>query len=149
MAWTKEAREAWTHTNPHRKRELYERNKEDIKRRARANYQKNKERHRINQKRWNEKNKESLKAYQRQWHQERRLRCIEHLGGKCVCCGESNQVFLAIDHINNDGSKHRKAISRKMIYGWLIKNNFPPGFQLLCHNCNMAKSILGKCPHAI
>ena len=28
-----------------------------------------------------------------------------------------------------------------------IKNNFPKGFQILCHNCNIAKGHYGKCPH--
>ena len=30
---------------------------------------------------------------------------------------------------------------------WMIKNNFPKGFQVLCHNCNLAKGFYGKCPH--
>lgn len=24
---------------------------------------------------------------------------------------------------------------------------WPPGYQVLCHNCNVAKRILGTCPH--
>jgi hypothetical protein len=31
-------------------------------------------------------------------------------------------------------------------YRWLITNNFPDDFQILCHNCNYAKSH-GGCPH--
>jgi len=30
---------------------------------------------------------------------------------------------------------------------WLVTNNFPKGFQILCWNCNFAKGMLGKCPH--
>ncbi len=32
---------------------------------------------------------------------------------------------------------------------WIIKNNFPKGFQILCHNCNHAKwhSKDNKYPH--
>ena len=32
---------------------------------------------------------------------------------------------------------------------WIVKNNFPKGFQILCHNCNLAKgySKNNKCPH--
>ena len=30
---------------------------------------------------------------------------------------------------------------------WLVTNNFPKGFQILCSNCNFAKGVLGKCPH--
>jgi len=29
---------------------------------------------------------------------------------------------------------------------WLRKYNYPKGFQVLCHNCNMAKRF-GVCPH--
>ena len=52
--------------------------------------------------------------------------------------------------MNNDGAKHRKEIGHggSLMYSWLIKNNFPPGFQLLCMNCNFAKGIHGGiCPH--
>ncbi len=31
---------------------------------------------------------------------------------------------------------------------WLKANNFPPGFQTLCHNCNIGKHRnKGICPH--
>jgi hypothetical protein len=33
------------------------------------------------------------------------------------------------------------------LYRWLVKNNFPKEFQILCHNCNFAKFRLGTCPH--
>lgn len=85
--------------------------------------------------------------------QKRRAEVLVHYGGnppKCVCCGELEDSFLSIDHINNDGAKHRKEInvhSGDAFYLWLKKNNFPSGFQVLCYNCNMAKGIYGKCPH--
>jgi hypothetical protein len=69
----------------------------------------------------------------------------------CACCGEKEINFLCIDHINGGGNKHRKEISAHgkggNIYNWLYKNNFPEGFQILCHNCNMAKGAYGICPH--
>lgn len=71
-------------------------------------------------------------------------------GGKCVCCGEAERVFLAIDHVNNDGAAHRKtapANARGGFMEWLKRKGFPSGFQILCHNCNMAKHLLGACPH--
>lgn len=71
----------------------------------------------------------------------------EHYGNKCACCGETHREFFAIDHINNDGNIHRKTISGTTISLWLIRNNFPDGFQILCHNCNMAKALYGQCPH--
>lgn len=65
---------------------------------------------------------------------------------KCACCGESENKFLCIDHLNGDGSKHRKEVKNKVMR-WLKKNNYPVGFQVLCHNCNLAKGFYGQCPH--
>ena len=132
---------------------------------------KNKERHRISAKKYRDKNKEKIKEYHKKYHdgvrtpkiysefdrkyakefaRKRRIICLRHYGGeipKCACCGESEIKFLCIDHVNNDGAKHRKEIGSIGIYGWLKKNNFPNGFQVLCHNCNCAKGFYGKCPH--
>lgn len=70
-------------------------------------------------------------------------------GYRCVCCGETHSAFLSIDHVNNDGCKHRKTIGRgSNIYAWLSANGFPAGFQVLCHNCNHGKHLNGGvCPH--
>ena len=38
-------------------------------------------------------------------------------------------------------------MSSLFIYDWLKKNNFPPGFQVLCGSCNFAKGKYGSCPH--
>jgi len=68
---------------------------------------------------------------------------------ECVCCGEkSNLIFLTLDHI--EGRKnvtHKKRLGGKDLYTWIEKNNFPSGFQTLCHNCNSAKSDSEMCPH--
>src|SRR3990167_2907538 len=85
----------------------------------------------------------------------KREQVIKHYGGnppKCNCCGEKEIKFLTIDHINNDGAKHRKEINANNISGglsgWIIRNNYPEDFQVLCMNCNWGKYInLGKCPH--
>jgi hypothetical protein len=79
-------------------------------------------------------------------------RIINHYGGKCFCCGEANITFLTIDHINNDGNRHRRINqqAKNNFYNWIIQNNFPSGFQVLCWNCNMGKYInKGICPHEI
>lgn len=78
-------------------------------------------------------------------HRDRQI-VIEHYGGKCACCGEIIYEFLAIDHVNGGGRLHRRQIGHGRLARWLIKNNFPDGFQILCHNCNFAKSN-GGCPH--
>lgn len=71
---------------------------------------------------------------------------LNHYGRKCYCCGEHDDIFLTIDHIKNDGKKHRIEIGTGL-YRWLIKNNFPEGFQVACYNCNIAKyKNGGECP---
>lgn len=65
----------------------------------------------------------------------------------CICCGENNYKFLTIDHMNNNGTQHKHEIGNT-IYNWLIKNNFPEGFQVLCMNCNWGRYQNGGiCPH--
>jgi hypothetical protein len=75
---------------------------------------------------------------------------IAHYGGKCACCGESNKGFLTGDHINGQVPE-MAIVGRKLnhseLYKYLVKNNFPPGYQLLCCNCNMATAWWGICPH--
>lgn len=66
----------------------------------------------------------------------------------CVCCGVDNIIMLTIDHIKEDGNKHRCEIKRTSIYTWLINHDYPEGFQTLCWNCNYAKHRCGGiCPH--
>ena len=71
-------------------------------------------------------------------------------GYRCNCCGQEGEKFLTIDHVNNDGTEHRKEIGKSSwhLFKWLTRNNFPPGFQVLCWNCNMGKRVnRGTCPH--
>lgn len=78
-----------------------------------------------------------------------RMRALEHYSQgepECTCCGETVLVFLCLDHIGNDGAAHRKSMSGS-IYAWLHKTGYPPGYQVLCWNCNSARHILGICPH--
>jgi hypothetical protein len=65
---------------------------------------------------------------------------------KCDCCGEKHIEFLSIDHLKGGGRKHRAEIGMR-IYRWLKKNNYPPGYRVLCHNCNQAIGNWGYCPH--
>lgn len=84
-----------------------------------------------------------------------RVETLLAYGGCCACCGEDKYEFLAIDHKNNNGSEHRKSIGGTLsnprsggaTYRWLRINNYPEGFQVLCHNCNFAKGHYGYCPH--
>lgn len=80
-------------------------------------------------------------------------RVFEAYGGcKCACCGETHMEFLSIDHIDGKGAEHRRMLTGSRsngstVYGWLIRNNFPSGFRVLCFNCNFALGHFGYCPH--
>lgn len=76
---------------------------------------------------------------------------FDHYGRICKCCGEFHEEFLTMDHVNNDGAKHRKEIGKETIilYKWLVAHNFPKEFQPLCWNCNTSKGFFGYCPHKI
>jgi hypothetical protein len=72
-----------------------------------------------------------------------RLEVLAHYGkGKLACieCGFDNLLALSIDHINNNGNKHRKIIGSGHIVEWLKANNFPEGYQTLCMNCQFIKA---------
>lgn len=69
---------------------------------------------------------------------------------RCECCLEANLSFLSIDHIDRTGASHRKKIKTTQFYSWLIKNNYPVGFRVLCRNCNQGREFRkGKCPHEL
>lgn len=94
---------------------------------------------------------QNIKAVHRKRVERQEL--LRHYGGDppaCACCEESTYEFLCIDHINGGGNKHRaelRSTSGSNFYSWLRRNGFPPGFQVLCHNCNLAKGFYGQCPH--
>ena len=83
----------------------------------------------------------------KEWQYKIRLEIITHYGGQCVCCGESEFAFLAIDHINGGGNQWRKTLTRS--YMTIIRDTWPDDLQILCHNCNYAKGQYGQCPHEV
>jgi hypothetical protein len=96
--------------------------------------------------RWRTANPEWVKGYEKRFHARQRVTVLDHYGGACACCGEATPEFLTVDHVNNDGAQHRREGATN-IYRWLVRNDFPPGFQLLCWNCNAAKQFSSGCPH--
>lgn len=116
----------------------------------RKEYLKNPKRFREKTRLWNLKNPKRKKEISKNWRLKLRTEVLKHYGGgipKCVCCGEKETMFLSIDHINNDGKEdRRKHGSGNTFYYWLRKNNYPKGYQVLCHNCNLAKGFYGYSP---
>lgn len=83
-----------------------------------------------------------------------RLTVFLHYGNgalRCSCegCTVTAEEFLTIDHINGDGRKHREEIggAGQKLYYWLIRNDYPEGFRVLCYNCNCSRGHCGYCPH--
>jgi hypothetical protein len=72
---------------------------------------------------------------------------------ECACpgCKDKHMEFLTMDHIDGGGTKARREgiIKRGSteFYKWLIDNDYPGGFQVLCFNCNFGKHVCGICPH--
>lgn len=101
-------------------------------------------------------NSEKIRAYSREWarkyNRELRARTLAAYGGHCVCCGEQTPQFLVIDHIAGGGNQHRRSLGivgggGADFYRWLARENYPQGFRVLCHNCNMSRGAYGFCPH--
>jgi hypothetical protein len=70
-------------------------------------------------------------------------------GYRCACCKEDEPIFLTLDHMNNDGNKDRKRIGNGIrLFTLLRRQGYPPGFQVLCFNCNCGRHRNGGvCPH--
>lgn len=102
--------------------------------------------------------KNYIREQRRNAGQLRKSLVLKEYGGSCTCCGESEEDFLSIDHINNDGNIHRRELKEKFkvgagsgFYRWIVANNFPKGnLQALCMNCQTGKRINnGVCAHAL
>jgi len=91
-------------------------------------------------------------ARQRRWYLKLRTEVIAGYGGKCACCGETYLPFLAIDHVAGDGAAERKAgggqgNGQLPLYTRLRSEGCQDGrYQVLCHNCNVAKGTDETCP---
>jgi hypothetical protein len=79
-----------------------------------------------------------------------KLQCLQAYSDNipfCECCKEARFEFLTIDHTDNNGAAHRRSIGRKSMYVWLRQRGFPPGYRVLCINCNFSIGAYGYCPH--
>jgi hypothetical protein len=83
-------------------------------------------------------------ALSRQRWAAERIKVLAHYKSHCRWCGETNQLFLQLDHVHSDGHTHRKTIHKASLWHWIIKHNYPKGFQILCANCHFAKTRYEK-----
>ena len=87
-----------------------------------------------------------------------RLEVLSHYSGgfiQCKCCGETDLMFLGIDHITPVGRRNKRGQAADgsprggtSLMSWLKKRGYPNGYRVLCHNCNLGRHINGGiCPH--
>ena len=62
----------------------------------------------------------------------------------CEFCKEDDIDVLSIDHINHNGSEHRKSFGGNSLQHQLIRENFPDGYRVLCRNCNWKQFLLNS-----
>jgi len=111
----------------------------------RAWHARNKEKDNEHKRAYYRQNDECIKLKARAGRQQLKQEVIAHYSKgsmRCPICGIDDIVVLCIDHIDGNGQAHRRAIGRTSgagFYQWLIQNNYPVGFQVLCYNCNMRK----------
>jgi hypothetical protein len=87
-------------------------------------------------------------AASKRQREDAKRQVFEYYGSACACCGESEILFLTVEHMDGGGRKHRKTMKTQTIYVWLMNNGFPEGFEILCYNCNCVKRVNGGvCPH--
>lgn len=98
------------------------------------------------------KNKEVINKRHKDYIAQCKAIVFTAYGNKCACkgCNCDWEPYLQLDHINNDGGKFRKTITKSghSTWVWLIKYNFPSDVQLLCANCHTAKTRNKPCNHA-
>jgi len=112
-----------------------------------------KEKHAVLNKRWITNNRERYNQLKAEYRFKLKVDAISHYSGgtmQCAICGFGADLdALCLDHINDDGAEHRKALKcggrgnsggttiyeRFKALGWL------PGLQVLCANCNTIKAI--------
>lgn len=95
------------------------------------------------------------KKQRERWREKRKAVLSSYSPGgvpRCACCGETAMEFLSLDHPSGGGARHRRQLggaagTNKNVYRWILRKDFPPGFRVLCHNCNQAIGAYGYCPH--
>ncbi len=82
-----------------------------------------------------------------------KIRALQALSGSrilCINCACREWDALHLDHINDDGYRHRRktGLQGMRLYRWVVKNPVKAKriFQVLCANCNQLKQSLGYLP---
>lgn len=127
-------------------------NVEEYKAKSRKWKADNAERHRASSREYSRAHADEISEKRKKERRTLKQSVIDAYGGKCACCGINTHEFLTIDHVNGDGAAHRKengiSSGRSFkLYRLLTNQGFPPGFRVLCFNCNSSRGFYGYCPH--
>lgn len=90
----------------------------------------------------NPKVRKARRESSKKYRQKLRIDVLSRYSPKLICqrCGYKDIRALSIDHINGGGTKHSNELGGSFgLYRFLIKNNFPKGYQVLCMNCQYLK----------
>lgn len=94
------------------------------------------------------KNPTRAKRVQKEYRDRIKAEVISVYGGFCACCGEDEIAFLSLDHIE-PLFRSQRTRGGSAWYQELLKAGYPPGLQVLCYNCNLAKGTGDECPHRL
>lgn len=94
-------------------------------------------------------NFEHIKKRVQENNTTRRNEFLEMYGSKCECCGETENIFLTLDHIKGQKgipiAKKERGVNS---YRSAIAEYRPDTYRILCMNCNFATRFEGAiCPH--
>jgi len=132
-------------------RRYREANPEKIRERDRRYNEANREKIAEWHRQYEDANREKINGLQRRRAARYRAIVLGHYGQVCACPGCYSTQALGIDHIDGTGRQHRQELFGDHTRGgvdfhyWLIKNNFPPGYQTLCSRCNTSKGSGDHC----
>lgn len=90
------------------------------------------------------KNKEQRNKHSKAEYLSLKLETFRKYSNKnmplCEICGESNLIFLTLDHIRGRKVEgHSTSFSGDKLWRYLRREKFPTGYQVLCWNCNVLK----------
>jgi hypothetical protein len=99
-------------------------------------------------------NKQTVARYGPEYYREKHLALkklvMDAYGGKCACCGETELVFLSLDHIHGGGAEHRRKVGASKVWRDLRDVGFPQGdYRVLCMNCQYGWQHGRICPHEL
>lgn len=101
----------------------------------------------LHNKRFCKAHAERVRLYSIRRNKVEREKVLTFYGRYCVCCGEENERFLTVDHINNNGAERRRG-SGTPSASVAIREHYPLDLQILCFNCNCGRAKnRNECPH--